>query len=422
MTRAIHRRDLFGLAALGAAAAVAGCSDQDATGATTGHAEPSPGGGVPDPNAYLITRWREDPFSLGSYSYLAVGSQPEDRSTLATPVAGRVFFAGEATNRDYPATVQGGLLSGRRAAAEAVDSSARSVIVVGAGVAGLAAAQRLQHEGLSVRVLEARDRVGGRIWTDDSLDAPVDLGASWIHGVQDNPIAALADRAGVELKVSDYDNFVVRDDRGMVVDESALPQRYVEVVEIEHEFAAEVTQLSADALDEGADLLGGDVVFPGGYAQVLGELQSGYEVLTNTTVTAVRHDDEGTVITTSSDELNADAVIVTVPLGVLKSDMIEFTPALEADKVAAIERLGMGLLDKVFLQFDEIFWEPEVEFFGYLGRQRGRFSEWVNIAAYTGAPILMAFNAADVAEQLERQDDEAIVEEAMAALRGMFAG
>ena len=57
-------------------------------------------------------------------------------------------------------------------------------IVIGAGVAGLAAARKLQQGGKQVLVLEARQRIGGRVWTDDSWpDAPVDLGAQWIHGI-----------------------------------------------------------------------------------------------------------------------------------------------------------------------------------------------------------------------------------------------
>jgi phytoene dehydrogenase-like protein len=72
------------------------------------------------------------------------------------------------------------------------------VVVVGAGVAGLAAARALALGGQRVVVLEARDRIGGRTWTDSSLGVPVDLGASWIHGVDGNPLWALAPRFGVE--------------------------------------------------------------------------------------------------------------------------------------------------------------------------------------------------------------------------------
>ena len=63
------------------------------------------------------------------------------------------------------------------------DNEPIEVIVVGAGVSGLAAARRLQDAGVKVLVLEGRNRLGGRVWTDRTwADAPLDLGASWIHG------------------------------------------------------------------------------------------------------------------------------------------------------------------------------------------------------------------------------------------------
>ena len=65
----------------------------------------------------MASRWGKDPFALGSYSHLAVGAKSSDRKRLAEPVGDRLFFAGEATESDYPATVTGALLSGRREAA-----------------------------------------------------------------------------------------------------------------------------------------------------------------------------------------------------------------------------------------------------------------------------------------------------------------
>ncbi|MCS5512242.1 FAD-dependent oxidoreductase [Curtobacterium flaccumfaciens pv. betae] len=73
------------------------------------------GASVPRPEAFRITRWAEDPFSRGSYSYLHVGASPDDHDLLGTP-SGRVQLAGEATWSDDPATVHGALLSGLRAA------------------------------------------------------------------------------------------------------------------------------------------------------------------------------------------------------------------------------------------------------------------------------------------------------------------
>jgi monoamine oxidase len=76
------------------------------------------GAKIPDPEAWLITRWAGDPLAGGSYSYLPPGATEGDRAALAQPVGGRLFFAGEATSVEYPATVHGALLSGRRAAKE----------------------------------------------------------------------------------------------------------------------------------------------------------------------------------------------------------------------------------------------------------------------------------------------------------------
>lgn len=72
---------------------------------------------VPDPVQAVCTRWGQDQFSYGSYSYVAIGASGDDYDVLAENVADRVFFAGEATNKQYPATMHGAFLSGMREAA-----------------------------------------------------------------------------------------------------------------------------------------------------------------------------------------------------------------------------------------------------------------------------------------------------------------
>ena len=73
-------------------------------------------GPVPDPKDALITRWHSDPWSRGAYSYVPVDASYRQYADLATPIDGRLFFAGEATHADHPATVHGAFMSGVRAA------------------------------------------------------------------------------------------------------------------------------------------------------------------------------------------------------------------------------------------------------------------------------------------------------------------
>lgn len=76
------------------------------------------GTGIPDPTDFQITRWGSDPYSRGSYSFLPVGAHPSMRDALAGHLEDRIFFAGEATNRQYYPTVHGAYLSGLEAAAK----------------------------------------------------------------------------------------------------------------------------------------------------------------------------------------------------------------------------------------------------------------------------------------------------------------
>ncbi len=374
---------------------------------------------VANPIGSLVTKWGADPFARGSYSFLAAGSDVEDRRRLAEP-SDRLFFAGEATERDHPATVHGAFLSGERAAEEILSVEPASVIVVGAGASGLSAARVLADAQTEVRVVEGRDRIGGRVWTDSTLGIPLDLGASWIHGVSGNPLTALADSVGAIRSATDYESRVVFDADGGIVEPDDLPGDFEEVTSIEHEFGASTVELSPEALNEGEEFGGGDAILPEGYLAIIETLVQGFDISTGVVVERVETTSDAVTLGTTDGELVADVVLITVPLGVLKSGSIEFVPPLGPERQGAIDRLGMGLLDKVYLQFDEIFWEPDIDLLGYVGPDRGFFAEWLNIAKYTGEPILLGFNAAEAAETLEARTDDEIVAEAMRALRNMY--
>lgn len=418
-TANLSRRHMLQImAALGLGHLITGCADEPDTPAQTPITGPVD---VPSPLRTTVTRWGTDPYALGSYSYLATAATPADRRALGA-AARPLFFAGEATSSTYPATVHGALLSGRAAARQIIDSGATSAVIVGAGAAGMGAAEILGAAGVSVRLLEARDRIGGRVWTDTSWGMPLELGASWIHGEKRNPLTKLAHTISAQRFVTDYDNHLVRDAEGKVVAEDDFPEDFRQVTLIEHEFAADVADLSPEASDEGSAFRGDDVLLADGYLNILQQLiPDGLTPELRWVVNSIHVSDTTATVVGEPGTVTAEAVLVTVPLGVLKAQKIRFEPPLDADRLGAIDRLGMGLLNKVYLEFPEIFWEPEADLLGYIGPQRGYFAEWVNLAKFTGKPILLGFNAGSAAAEIERLSDAETIELALTALQKMYS-
>jgi monoamine oxidase len=115
-----------------------------------------------------------------------------------------------------------------------------------------------------------------------------------------------------------------------------------------------------------------------------------------------------------------DAVVVTLPVGVLAAGLVEFSPPLGPDKQQALEVVGMGVLDKTVLLFDDVFWDRDSHLFGFVSPQTGEWVEWLNLAAVSDVPALIAFNAGSVARRLERLTDAEIVGAALEIVDTMF--
>ena len=125
------------------------------------------------------------------------------------------------------------------------------------------------------------------------------------------------------------------------------------------------------------------------------------------------------VSTANEEETDTfDAVIITLPLGVLKQNAVRFTPPLPEEKQNAIQRLGMGLLDKVYLQFSEVFWDENKTWIATPQNNlpRGQFNQWLNLAKYIDEPVIMAFNGGPPAHDLAKLPDEVIVMRALQTL------
>jgi polyamine oxidase len=454
--RVDRRRFLAGAGALAAApfagALLAACSDDDAP--RTGRAL--------DPDAVLRTRWADDPFARGAYSYVPLGvtNGAAVRGVLAAPIEGQLFFAGEATSVDAPATVHGAIASGRRAAGEVLASGARpgtAVVVLGAGAAGLAAAAELRSAGLTPVVVEARDRTGGRVHTDTSLGVPVDLGAAWVHDAREgNPVLPLARRASVTLRAVEHST-ILRGADGRRLDAARAVERIERALArvgegsgaddeldrrvraeaaavglrepaltwaitsaIELELGAAATEVSWRSFDEG-DGDAADALPAGGYGPVLSPLAEGLDIRLGTPVATVQWSRaRNRLVTANGAEIPFEHCVVTLPLGVLQAGAPAFDPPLPAAKAQAIRALGSGLVDKLALRFPEVFWERDVDWLGFTGTTPGEWAEWANLAPATGAPVLVGFNAATVARTFTARTDEQVVTSARSALRTMY--
>ena len=371
------------------------------------------------PVGYIRTNWSRDPYAFGSYSYIAKGARRRDIRRLGRPIDGRIFFAGEAVHRPYNSTVHAAYESGQRAADAILETGADRVAIIGAGMSGLSAAHRLSGGGRRATVFEARARIGGRVWTDDRLGSPQDLGASWIHGMRDNPLTDLSDDLGLKRLRTD-DDYVIRGRNGRIVPEEDAPDWLDNVATIQHDYAADTDQINFRAYWLVDDYEGGDAKFPNGFAEIFDALKADYEVRLEAPVTKIAMTDRGVAVRVGAGEPETfDAVIVTLPLGVLKQNSVAFDPPLPKDKQEAIRRLGMGTLDKVFLLFDKAFWDMDAAWIITPENDLppGQFNQWLNLARYTDQPVIMAFNGGPPALELAGLTDEEIVLRAAQTLR-----
>ena len=117
-----------------------------------------------------------------------------------------------------------------------------------------------------------------------------------------------------------------------------------------------------------------------------------------------------------------ERVVVTVPMGVLKANVIEFVPPLPEWKQKAIERVGLAWMDKLFLEFDEVFWKKEdyrMVFFNS-PEKKGRWIYTHSLLPFIGKPVLMLMNHGQSCLDLADKSDEEVIEDALGDLKVMF--
>jgi monoamine oxidase len=427
--------------------------------ACTVDAEPAPSpspsrpvsGSVPQPAGMVRSAWASDSFARGAVSYMPVGATVEHRDALRVPLGDRVFFAGEATSADRPGTVTGAQRSGERAAAEVDDVAAPGdrVAVIGAGAAGAEAARVLTLRGYDVVVIEARDRVGGRIQTrtDDSWPVPVELGAWQLSPTADAEL--LVDLGRLEIATAalgEETGSVFRSPEGEEETDAVSGEALAAALAFGREqsrdqslassleasgaaaraaeaAAGEVT--GAALLEQGLARLAGvsgadatdlsswftevdpapPVLVTGGLSAVVSDSLEGVETFLSTTVVGVAYSDDKVSLRLGTGEsLTVDRAVVTVPLGVLQDDGIDFDPLLPFSHRAAISALGMGTVNTVWLRFEEPFWTTDAVAWNLVGTD-DEITTWFNLEPLTGEAVLVGVVGGDAAERMERMDD-----------------
>ncbi|MFI1988989.1 FAD-dependent oxidoreductase [Actinoplanes sp. NPDC020271] len=376
-----------------------------------------------------VSHWGEDPWARGSWSLIGRHGSPQDRIALGRPVSDRLWIAGEATHPTRAGMTHGAFEQGRAAAAEAIERGHATVVVVGAGMAGLGAAGLLAEHALEAEIWEARDRIGGRTAGVEVAGGAFDLGANWLQQYDENVLARLAERFGLRTFVTDFDDPAVLTGEpfpGGLEDDlrkrlaAAAPDasladvlddwlrdpapwspaeihRFVDA-EIVMDTGAPLSWLSArHGFEPGVGE--GDRWIAGGYRRLTEHLAKGLRILLNRPAAGILIADDGVTVSGDDPEggqwsRNADAVIVTAPLPVLAAGAITFDPPLPEPHRAALTRLGAGRVEKVILRFDRRFW-PEHGYYRVHGPAQTCISEWLDATAADGTPTLVGLFAGD---------------------------
>ena len=273
-------------------------------------------------------------------------------------------------------------------------TNSKTVIVVGAGISGLAAAKKLKDNGFNVIVLEAQSKVGGRLKTIRSLGVAFDEGASWIHGTAGNPITSLAQQAGMNTAFTDDESILAYDIGGVLHSDSNFSDtedKFYTVLEtlknngsstksFETVFnelyptycndrlwkfflstyltfdTGDLNMLSSLLYNEGEEFGGEERISVNGYDTIPSYLAIGLNVQLNQKVTKIDYSNTKILVSHNGTVTEADYVLVTVPLGVLKANKIDFVPSLPNTKQNAIQKVGVNCVNKFLLTWETAFW------------------------------------------------------------------
>lgn len=335
----------------------------------------------------------------------------------------------------------------------------KKVVIIGAGVSGLSAAKYLQEKGIQVIVLEAQEKIGGRLKTDRSIGIPFDEGASWIHGPKGNPITKIAYKSGINTFLTEDDNVKVYNNLGVEYSDNTLTEaekKYNSILHrlsnkgnlnqsfgevfysnypqyrnndlwtymlsafLEFDTGGDIYKLSSLDYYDDETFSGEDLIVTNGYDKLTDYLAQNIDIKLNTKVLKIDYTNTDIKITTTNGDYIANKVLVTVPLGVLKKGVIQFTPKLPTRTQNAINHLEMGSVNKFLLVWDKPFWDTQLQYIGFTPKTRGNFNYFLNLKTFTDANALMTFSFGEYSKKTETMNDSEVINEIMEHLKAIY--
>eukprot|EP00041_Stephanoeca_diplocostata_P026025 m.693661 g.693661 ORF g.693661 m.693661 type:complete len:948 (+) comp22874_c0_seq1:141-2984(+) len=210
------------------------------------------------------------------------------------------------------------------------------------------------------------------------------------------------------------------------------------VANLEFANATTIDNLSLEHWDQDDvhEFTGPHLTTKNGFSQLPNALGVGVDIRLERVVSKINYNDAGVEVfcnvsdhespgagVASTEKFEADAVVVTLPLGVLKENTVKFDPELPSWKTSVISRVGFGLLNKVILFFDKEFWTQHSDVWGYSSGPNGipgeQYMFWSQLSA-TGRPSLLAINAGQAACASNAETDEDVVAKTVRVLHKIF--
>jgi len=323
------------------------------------------------------------------------------------------------------------------------------VAVIGAGAAGIAAARRLAGAGgVSVLVLEGRNRPGGRAWTVDAGGCPADLGCEWLHSADRNVLVPLAERLGLALdrRRPDWTTRLSRSGESKEAEADWIREREAHYWAIHRAALAPEDRPASTVLEPGGRW---NALFDAtstwanaveleelsvkdndryestehnwrvrtGLGSLFVALAEGLPIAFDTAVSRVAHDGGRIRLATARGTVSAARVIVAVPSSAIAGEHLVFDPKLP-EKVAAASGLPLGLANKLFLRLDGTLPDDEGELF-LVGSTTRRETMSYQVRPL-GRPRINCFFGGRFAAQLERDGIAAMAAFATDELAGLF--